>query len=218
MLREEPSTFFPRIHGGPIFEAFDLSWAGYLDIAGDEIGFIQDIATPQYVMTFDNNGHRVVLAPAFDAWDAYTYSEFIFAITPEYIFYHDDSAALFVPTRLVPVWVLEEMHLPELFNHLALYNRYFSSMVAPVFLVTFLAFFAMQVLIFVAMVWLFGHWQKLSGNMSIRERFQVCTFASVPAGILGFAMGIIMPVLHIFVFQMVLIYCTYKAMKEFWNA
>jgi len=223
-LRDPPALFYPRVHGGPFFEFFDGSQQWGI-IEGDENGFVRFISPAEGVtwpVVFANDDYErhmsysVKIAPRYEYVTGDT--DFNFVITPEYIFYQDSNAMLAVPTRLVPVWVLEEMDFMELFNHLALYNRYFSSVVAPVFVLVFFVIFISQLLIYVAAVWLFGQWQKLSGNMTIRERFAVCTFASVPAVILGVAFGFFLPIMHLLIFQLLMIYCTYRAMKEFLNA
>ena len=231
MLREEPAVFYPRMHGGPFFEFFDRTWNRWMVVEADENGFADNIiAAPgaEWPMTFDSfdydreQGYRVVLAPAFDTWEAMQIDggghHFLIAITPEYIFFRDANAHLAVPTQIVSAWAIQDMAVDELFNHLALYNRYISSIVAPVFLWVFVVFLIIQALIFVASVWLFGHWQKLSGNMTRRERFAICAFASIPAGLLAFAVGIFIPALHVLIFQLLMLYFTYKAMKEYWNA
>jgi len=229
MLREEPAVLFPRIHDGPFFEIFDRSWADGVIVEADENGFTALVSPPLGVtwpMVFDtfdyerSQTYRVLLAPAFDTWEdeGLSVHHYLIVITPEYIFFRDSNASLAVATGRVSAWAIEDMAIEELFNHLALFNRYISGIVAPVFLLIFIVFFIVQTLIYIACVWLFGNWQKLSGNMTVRERFATCTFASVPAGLLAFAIGILLPVVHIFIFQLTMIYFSYKAIKEFLNA
>ena len=200
LLRDPPHVFYPRMHGGPDWGAFDRSWVDEIDVIADANGFVRD------VIMLDGNNDLII------ATDLHT-----FIITAEYIFYSDANSSLAVPSRLIPAWALEEGAFEEIFDHLALYNRYFSSIVAPTFVLIFVVFLIMQSLIFMAAVWLFGHWQKLSGNMTVRERFAVCTFASVPASALGLALGILFPLFHILLFQFGMIYFSYKAMKEYLN-
>jgi hypothetical protein len=177
----------------------------------------------------NGDSYRVIIAPHHDyiqdeirslRYDGsgYAPADYYFVITPQYIYYRDGNASLAVPVGLVSAWALQQGNLEEIFDHLALHNRYFSSIVAPAFLWIFIVFFVSQTVIILTTVWLFGYWQKILGNMNIRERFAVCTFASVPAGILAFAVGIFFPVFHIFLFQFGMIYFTYKSMKEFFNA
>jgi len=222
ILRDPPAAFYPRLHGGlPDLSAFPRHWMLWLEIEPDENGFTASVTPTAGIYTLTGvGGYRVIFAPRFDEWYDYGIERypFLLIISPEYVFYRDSNAHLAVPTRLVPAWVLEEGHVEELFNHLALYNRYFMGIVAPVFILVFVVFFITQAFIYIAAVWLFGHWQKLSGNMTIRERFAVCTFASVPAGAIGFAVGIFLPVFHIVIFQFLMIWFTYKAMKEYLNA
>jgi hypothetical protein len=227
LLRDRPAVFYPRIHGGPDWEGFDKSWVEYIEVDENESGFIQDIrktTAGEHASVFDNfeNGSlfRVILAPTHEGIIDFDTPErnYTFVITPEYILYRDANASLAVPAGLVSAWAVREGALEEIFDHLALYNRFFSSIFAPVFILMFVVFFAMQVLMCFAIVWLLGYWQKLSGNMTVRERFAVCTFASVPAGALGFALGIIFPIAHIFLFQLGMLFFTYKSMKEYFNA
>jgi len=229
MLRDEPAVLYPRLHGGPHFEFFDRSWDEWINVEGDEHGFVGTVTAPlgvEWPMAFDTfdyereQAYRIVLASAYDAWEdeGVDVHHFLIAITPEYIFFRDSNAHLVVSTGRVSAWSVEEMALEELFNHLALHNRYISGIVAPTFMFVFIVFLIMQTLIFIAAVWLFGHWQKLSGDMTRRERIAVCTFASVPAGLIAFAIGIFMPVIHVFIFQLLLLYFSYKAIKEFLNA
>ena len=229
-LRTPPNVFYPRIHGGPDFELFDQSWAPWIDIVEDEIGFIQEInllPEMRLPMVFARDRadspylaealpHQVVITSSYVGIpELGSYPLFMFVITPEYFFYHDSNALLAVPVERVPGWVLRDMNLPELFNHLALYNRYFSSIVMPVYLLIFLVFLLSQFVICVAAIWLFGQWRKLSGTMTVRERFSVLSFASVPAGLAGMLIGFVVPIAHVFIFQLLMIYIAYKAMKEF---
>ena len=213
LIRDPPAVFYPRIHGGPDFNNFSRDWADNLTIISDENGFISDLEIiPSVFYSYDT---KVLIL-----YD-YNYipetEHYMFVITPEFLFYIDNNSFLGLPIYLLPAWVLEDMFIEEIFNHLALYNAYFTSIVAPVFLLVFIIFFVSQSLIMFAAVWLFGHWVKLSGNMSTLERFSVCTFSYVPAGLIGFVTGIFLPVLHIFIAQLVMIYISYKSIKEFWN-
>lgn len=222
---EEPAVLYARNHGGPHFEFFDRTWAGHVSVTEDEQGFVSGIDMYE-AMVFDSRdderGHayRVIVAPRYDAWEdaGVDVHRYLIAVTPEYIFYRDFYSHLAVPTHFVAAWVLEVMDYPELFNHLALFNRYFTSIVMPVFLQTTVVFLISQILMIAAAIWLFGHWQKLSGNMSVKERLAVCTFASVPANLVAFVIGIFLPVFHVFAAQLIMIYVSYKAMKEYWNA
>jgi len=228
-LRDEPAVFYPRLHGGPYFNVFETNWGDFLQVSQDERGFttsispLAGVSLPINLNTHDDvhmMNYRIMFVSGYDDWidEGILVNEFLFVISPEFIFYRDANSTLVIPTNVVSAWVLEQGDTGELFNHLALYNRYFTSIVAPVFLLTFVVFFISQAFIYLAAVWLFGHWQKLSFNMTIKERFAVCTFASIPAGILGFGIGIILPVFHILLFQFLMIWFSYKAMKEYINA
>jgi hypothetical protein len=213
-LRTPPSELYPRIHGGPNFDYFDRSWAAQIIVHENARGFTDGIElVPQKLES--GYGHLVILANSFEAWAYDGLSPYLFAVTPDYIFYRDAQSLLSVPVHLIPAWVFREMDFPELFNHLALYNHYFSAIAAPVFVLIFVVFFITQIMITAAAVWLFGQWQKLTAVMTAWDRFAICTFASIPAGLIGFVAGIALPVVHIFIFQLLMIYFAYKAMKEF---
>ena len=226
LIRDEPGVFYARIHNGPEFELFDSAWTEIINIDGDHNGFISHINIQQgvslpvvydYFSEDDEKRYGVIIgAPNEYEWDGWTpnYS-YLFIITSEYIYYYDNNSALTVNSQFVPVWVLEDADYLELFNHLALYNRYFTSIFAPVFAIIFSIVFISQLLMYGVMVWLFGYAQKLSGNMTVSDRFKTCAFASVPAGLIGFFTGIFLPVAHIFIAQLVMIYITYKAIKEY---
>jgi len=225
MLRDPPDVFYPRIHGGPVFEHFDSLWTDYIRVTEDERGFVSAVTvllapgTPFVFDSTDENGnvYRVITAGDYDVPDHEEQRDcdFLFSITPQYVFFRDSYSNLVIPTDMISAWTLEEGDLRELFNHLALYNSYFSSIVAPVFLLVFVVMLAAQAVILLAAVWFFGQWVKLSGTMTFRERFYVCTFASVPAGLIGFAVGLLVPVIHVFIAQLLMIYFSYKAMKEY---
>jgi len=241
-LRTPPDLFYPRIHGSPDFELFGDSWAAWMDVVEDEIGFAQEIMQPAgvewpliyesvavysevyevyledaYRVTGGVSGvvHGVVVADMYDQLEIPDTVQVLLMFTPGYIFYVDSNMMLTIPVTRVPAWVLEEMHVRELFNHLAIYNRYFSGIVMPVFLLVFIVFFISQLLIVLAAIWLFGQWRKLHGKMTVRERFSVITFASVPAVLVGMVIGFAFPIFHILIFQLLMIYISYKAMKEF---
>ena len=149
--------------------------------------------------------------------DRFAGSDFMFAITPEFIFYRDIYTQLVIPATLISAWALEDSDFREIFNHLAIYSNYYTSIVAPVFLLVFFVMLVTQTIIMLAAVWLFGQWVKLSGTMTVRERFFVCTFASVPASLISFAIGLFVPVIHAFIAQLLMIFFSYKAIKEYFN-
>ena len=214
LLRDPPAVFYPRIHGGPLFESFDRTWAGYIEVGQNELGFVSGIiVTPG---EFVHGSYGVLLIDEDIDWIDCIH-DFMFVITPNYVFYVDGNSFLGLPARLLPAWVLTDMAIEELFNHLALYNAYFVGIVAPVFLLIFIVILITQSLMMLASVWLFGHWVKLSGNMDRQELFSVCTFSSIPAGLAGFAVGIVLPVIHIFIAQLIMIYVSYRAIKEYVN-
>ena len=227
MFRDPPDMFYPRIQGGPVFEHFDTSWTDYLNITEDERGFTAFLsvsADPGIPVIFDSkdeNGdiYRVLVSDHYGVMDDIdpNNSDFMFAVTPQYVFFRDSNSHLVTPTQLISAWALEEGDLREIFNHLAFYNNYYTSIVAPVFLLVFLVMLLTQAVIMLAAVWLFGQWLKLSGTMTVRERLAVCTFASVPAGLIGFAVGLFVPIIHVFVAQLLMIYFSYKAMKEYFS-
>ena len=227
MVRDSPDVFYPRIHDGPVFEYFDSSWMEHISVSEDERGFVSLLTVltdPDDIFVFDTldgvgNNYRVVIANDHNVFEDESLSKcnYLFAITPQYVFFRDSYSNLVTSTDMISAWALKEGDLREIFNHLALYNNYFTSVVAPVFLLVFIVMLSTQTVIMFAAVWLFGHWVKLSGTMTIKERFSVCTFASVPAGIISFFVGLFIPVIHVFVAQLLMIYFSYRAMKEYFN-
>ena len=218
MVRQPPYQFYPLIHGRPDFNYFDQSQLP-ITVIPDDIGFIENIIVHENFVLVNEN-HLVVAVNSYEDWEErYEHTaDSVIIITPDYFFYRDPDSLLHLPINLVPAWVLENRDYRELFNHLALFNQYFGGLVAPVFLLVFIVFVLMQSLIFVAAIWLFGYWQKLSGNMTVKERFSVCTFASIPAMLISVVFGMFFPVIHVMVFQFLMIYFSYKALKEYFNA
>jgi len=226
VFREPPSVMYPRMHGGPDWALFSREWADVIQVTADERGFAQGLYTPAaghenwHIDTgsaAQGNLTRIVFAPRYDAW-ADTSANYLFVFTPEYIFYRDARTALALPLHMVSAWAVQAGDLEEIFNHLALHNRYFSGVVAPMLAMVFIVFMFSQGVIYLAAVWLFGHWQKFSGYMTARERFSVCVFAAVPAGLISMAIGIFVPMLYAFLFPFIMLLFAYKALKEYWNA
>ena len=221
LLRTEPVILYQRIHGSLNIAHFDKSWANWISVSADENGFVCQVnflnegARPAAFDAIHYEKHyRILLAQSFNAQES-SYIDYTIAITPDYVFYRDSGALLAVPLNLIPAWVMKEANHGELFNHLALYNGYFTEIVIPVFLLISIVVLITQVLIFITAIWMFGHWRKLTDFMTIRERFAVCAFASVPANTAAVLIGFIAPVMHIFISQLIMIYISYKAMKEF---
>ena len=227
MLRDPPDIFYPRIHGGPFFEYFDTTVVDFLEVTEDDRGFVSSLriltdSYPNDLFVFDTtdengNVYWVVIADEYGVMPDEKLSgcDFFFAITPDYIFYRDSNSQLVIETTTVSAWALEEPDFREIFNHLALGNRYISSIVAPVFLLIFIVMLAAQTVIMLAAVWFFGQWVKLSGTMTVKERFSICALATVPAGLISFAVGLFVPIIHVFIAQLLMIYFSYKAMKEY---
>ncbi|MDR2546542.1 MAG: hypothetical protein LBC96_03400 [Lachnospiraceae bacterium] len=220
VLREEPSGFYPRIHGGPDLDHFDRAFLDYITIAADANGFISSLIVPQ-TLHFDSideeqeETYRVIVTAVMtNIEELQSDVDYILVVTSDYLFYRDTNAVLGVPLSLVSAWALAQGDYRELFNHLALYNRYFASIVAPVLLLILLVIVVTQALMILAAAWLFGYLQRLSGNMTYAERVKVCVYATVPASFLGLVIGVVIPVVHIFAAQLIMIYIAYQAMKE----
>jgi len=227
------------MHGGPDWEDFQRGFTSDIYVTEDERGFIDGI----YFLTYPNEVMRTPLHEIQNAYDYFDFERFLwdrgieavsfvprydyigwlgsvtyhFIISPEYIFYRDRNSLLAIPTNHVSAWALREGNLEEIFDHLALANRYFSGIIAPIFILLFVVFLFSQVALIVAAVWLFGWWQKTSGFLNWRARLAVCVFASVPAALISFALGLFFPLIHVFLFQFGMIYFAYKTLKEYFN-
>ncbi|MCL2188912.1 MAG: hypothetical protein FWC16_08335 [Defluviitaleaceae bacterium] len=205
-VTQPPSVMYPRlIHGGEMdWGMFDRSWVNDIRVFYDSNGFATEISgvnIPLYISAQVSGGDPVA-----------------FTFTNENIFYRDGQTALTLPLTMVSAWAIQEGDLAEIFDHLALHNRYFSSIVAPWILMMFMAFLISQVVIYFATVWLLGFWEKTSGSMTATERCKVCIFAAIPAALIAMVIGFILPLFHVFIFQFLMIYFAYKALKDYWNA
>gem|GEM_PF-1484952 len=237
VMRDPPHVFYARIHDGPHWEDFDRSFAEAIHVTEDERGFIDGIYFEMPLRELGaanfigaSSARQPELQPSLTSYVSFAprYNlpvlpedhgvvDFHFIISPEYIFFRDGNSSLAIPTRYVSAWALREGNLEEIFDHLALHNRYFSGIVAPIFILLFAIFLFSQVVILLAAVWMFGWWQKTSGFLSWRERLAVCVFACVPAALLAFVLGLFFPVVHVFLFQFGMIYFAYKTLKEYFN-
>jgi len=228
IISDPPHIFYPRIHGGPDWDVFDRSWVDRIHVTEDERGFLDEI----YWVPYEPTRSYIPLRDLDDALVFTRYVSFMprhdfpvemegtvyqFIFTPEYIFFRDAHASLVIPINMVSAWALREGNLEEIFDHLALYNRYFSGIVAPTFIFLFATFLFSNAVMLAAAVWLFGWWQKTAGFLHWRERLAVCVFASIPAALLAFVLGLFLPVVHIFLFQFGMIYFAYKTLKEYFN-
>jgi len=240
ILGDPPHVFYPRMHGGPDWDTFDRSWVDDIYVVEDERGFIEgvywvtfdeyelqilpmmihlsEVRRPLSVLSYEQAylGH-VSFIPHYDFPTSVTNAAYHFIFSPEYIFFRDATSSLVIPTHMVSAWALREVNLEEIFDHLALYNRYFSSIVAPMFIFLFATFLFSNAAIMLAAVWLFGWWQKTAGFLNWRERLAVCVFASIPAALIAFAIGLFFPIVHAFLFQFIMLYFAYKTLKEYFN-
>jgi hypothetical protein len=156
-----------------------------------------------------------------EPWDMYArlYGETDFEVSMVFtegtLSFNGEHLQMAMPLDIVPDWVIQERDMKEMFNYLFLYNRYFTDLLLPVMLFIAAGFFITQILFYVCVSWMFGQTRLMTTYMTMKERLVICVYASLIAMFPGMLVGFIMPVLHILIFEVIVIYVAYKVSQEY---
>jgi hypothetical protein len=231
--RTEPHAMYSRMHGGPSMEVFtQMQPLQELSVGETADGYIYSITIEEtQILTFqevipspeDTEDALPVVrdyAVKVSLWQEGLLTEpatanYVFGVTPEYVYYRDANATLAIPSTQIPAWVLNRWDFGELFNYLSLYNQYYTSFLVPTILSMLGLFMLGQGVFYWTVSWLFGQTRRMTTYMTLWERFTVCVYASIPALVPGFLFGIIMPVFNVIIFEVIVLYVAYKIMGEY---
>ena len=236
LMRTEPAAMHLRLYGGPVISQFSGEPDLGIAITEGPDGFIQELSISEELLykneyVFEAAGDSPEAdTPA--APETHTYglrvsewreslliedtgTDYLFGITPQYAYYVDANSKLAIAVELLPAWVLRDLDFNELFNYLAINANYFGGQLMPVLLLVCVGFFLMQLVYYGVLALLFGLMRKTTTHMTIRERFTVAVYASLPIFPFGFLIGLALPFFHVVIFQLIVIYTTYKTINEY---
>jgi hypothetical protein len=142
--------------------------------------------------------------------------QFTVDITGEYVSYTDAYSSVAMPAGIIPAEVTDSPpDYKEIYNYLALYNGYFIKVLLPVTLVAGAVLFLSQAMLYFCACWLYGLTRKMTTYMTMAERFTVCVYASLPALFPGVVLGFFVPVFHLFIFELIMLFTAYKVLEVY---
>jgi len=221
ILRSPPHELFGRYYGVDfsIFEGFAPEEHD-IAIQSDDAGFITSVRVGP-----DADG-LVVVTPGGGVLALFKNIEDmeglpeeaggkpVFGISDEFFFFADKGTQLLTPVGSLPRTVLDEWNVRELFNYLALNNSWFSRFMFPAMLLVVAIAIFMVLGFYLIIAAIFGMTRIMSHKMPMGKRVRALMVCSYPSAILSCLVGFIMPVMHLFVFQLLLIFIAFGVSKR----
>ncbi len=137
-----------------------------------------------------------------------------FGFTRHYLTYADAHTRLIMPVDSLPAWAIEERDFRELFDRLALYNGYFGRFLAPTVLLCMAIIGVMLLLFYFGIGYLMGLTRMRTHSVAYRLRVKSLLIGSAVPAALCFPIGLIMPVMHIFLFQLLAVLLGYAVLRR----
>ncbi len=141
--------------------------------------------------------------------------QFTVDITGDYVSYTDAHSGMAMPSGIIPEDVTGGRDYKEIYNCLALYKGYYARVLLPICMAAGAVLFVSQLMLYVCACWLYGLTRKMTTYMTMPQRFAVCVYASLPAVLPGVVIGFFMPVFHLFIFQLVMLFTAYKVLEVY---
>ena len=85
----------------------------------------------------------------------------------------------------------------------------------PFTVIVCIGFMLMSFAFYWVMIILFGQMRKTEVYITAKERFIICVYASLLVFPIGLIVGFLIPLFHFFIFQLLVIYISYKIIKVY---
>ncbi len=135
-----------------------------------------------------------------------------FFITKNNIGYSDQNRVMWLPKEYFFASTFYEMNFTEVFEKIFLYNGYFTTYLP---MIIFLIIAILTVIIFfsyVSMGIAFNFYLK-KFKLSKKEVYKLLILASIVPAIISFFIGLLLPTIHIFLCQMMIVYNMHTTIK-----
>jgi len=189
-----PHQFYAQHYGVNLQELAELARGNIPPVIADGDG---------YALAFDIAEPRTIEGP-----DA------ALVFTPEYVQYADAQTQLILPAADLPVWVVEEAAFEEMFDRLALYNGYYQRFLFPALAMRLLIVLAMVLVYYIGIGYAMGITRLDIHRLPFKTRLKCLIVSSYPPAMLCFPIGLLMPMMHLFLFQLLAMLLGYMVLKE----
>ena len=140
--------------------------------------------------------------------------EAAFGFTAEYVSYGDEYTQLMMPLADLPAWALEERNFQEIFDNLALRNGYYGRFLLPALAMRLVIVPAILLVYYIGIGYVLGLTRLESHRLPFRRRVKCLIVTSYAPAALCFPIGLLMPVMHLFLFQLFGMLLGYMVLKE----
>ena len=210
LLRQRPCDMYSRILNADFDSLPQAHISDYLTISDDGGGFIKTPAALVKRQTLENGDVKVIFS---ETPPAAADGGIVLAFSPEAVVFLHGSTALAAPLNTIPLWAADECDYLEIFDRLALQNGYYGRVYLPVALVVSLACVLMVASLAVMAAGLLGMGRKLTHALPMGKRLRVFAACSWPPALVSLLAGLVVPVFHLLLFEIMLIYLAYKTQK-----
>jgi ABC-type multidrug transport system permease subunit len=136
-----------------------------------------------------------------------------FDIIDDYVVYRHGDTVLAAPARYFPQSDFDRGDYYEIFDRLALLNNYYRDMLMPVMLLMSFMLSMMLITISGMLAGVMGLGRKMEHALPFGKRLRVFAVCSWLPAIPALLVGFIIPIFHVFIYQLVLIYLAWKVQK-----
>ena len=137
-----------------------------------------------------------------------------FGFTAEHAYYADAHTQLMMPMGDLPEWALEERNFEEIFDNLALYNGYFYRFLLPALGMRLAIVPGMLLVYYIGIGYVIGLTRLEAHRLPFKRRVKCLIVSSYPPAALCLPIGLLMPVMHLFLFQLLGMLLGYMVLKE----
>lgn len=138
----------------------------------------------------------------------------IFGITPEYTYFTGAGTNMLMPVELLPQWVIDNRNQYELFDYIAIYNGYFARFLFPAWLFCAMIVFVWNATILVAVSYLLSMGRIMTHKLRFSKRMKTMLICSPLPAIVCFFIGLAVPIIHILLYQIAVLYFAYMVQKR----
>jgi len=136
-----------------------------------------------------------------------------FDIVDGYVVYQHEDTVLAAPAEYFPQSDFDRGDYNEIFDRLALLNNYYIDMLLPIILLMSLMFTLMLISISGMLAGVMGLGRKMDHALPFGKRLRVFAVCSWLPAIPAFLVGFIIPIFHVLIYQLALIYLAWKVQK-----
>lgn len=130
------------------------------------------------------------------------------------IVYNDQRITLSIPQSSYPL-AKTEYSFNEIFGIIAVYNEYITRILLPILVSFFLIVGILHIIFFIFVAGGINTFRATSTGFSFGTAFKIAVMASLKPAIVSAFLGLIIPVVHLVVFQIIEILLVFRCLKRY---